>query len=193
MNCAECDDKVCYHELVDCENMGRELLERYRDPEVLAVARVAARLEGRHYMEMTRLAEVIEFARLMGYGHLGLAFCIGLSEEAKTLNDLLKDHFEVTSVCCKVCGIEKEALELEKIRDDRDEAMCNPIAQAGVLNQAGTELNLLVGLCVGHDILFTRNCKAPVTTLVVKDRVLAHNPAGALYSRYHRRKLMASS
>jgi len=43
-----------------------------------------------------------------------------------------------------------------------------------------------VGLCVGHDMLFTRHSRAPVTTLVVKDRVLAHNPAGALYSGYYR-------
>lgn len=31
----------------------------------------------------------------------------------------------------------------------------------------------------------TKHSQAPVTTLVVKDRVLAHNPAGALYSAYY--------
>ena len=54
--------------------------------------------------------------------------------------------------------------------------------QAEILNSQGTELNIMVGLCVGHDSLFYMNSKAPVTTLVVKDRVLANNPAGALYA-----------
>ena len=33
------------------------------------------------------------------------------------------------------------------------------------------------------------NCSGPVTTLVVKDRLLAHNPLGAIYSRYWKKKL----
>ncbi len=40
-----------------------------------------------------------------------------------------------------------------------------------------------------HEAIFNSNCKGPVTCLVVKDRVLAHNPLGAVYSRYWRRKL----
>jgi uncharacterized metal-binding protein len=39
-----------------------------------------------------------------------------------------------------------------------------------------------MGLCVGHDSLFTKHSEAPVTTLVVKDRVLGHNPVSALYT-----------
>ena len=49
------------------------------------------------------------------------------------------------------------------------------------------DLNIAIGLCVGHDALFSRYSEAPVTTLVVKDRVLGHNPAAALYSNYYRR------
>ena len=63
------------------------------------------------------------------------------------------------------------------------EVICNPVGQAAILNRAGTELNLLVGLCLGHDMLFNKHSAAPVTTVIVKDRVLANNPAGALYSR----------
>jgi uncharacterized metal-binding protein len=43
-------------------------------------------------------------------------------------------------------------------------------------------LNILLGLCVGDDTLFIKHSKAPVTVLAVKDRVLAHNPLGALYT-----------
>jgi uncharacterized metal-binding protein len=68
--------------------------------------------------------------------------------------------------------------------------MCAPLCQADILNQAGTDLNVMIGLCVGHDALFARHSAAPVTTLVVKDRVLGHNPAAALYSRYWRKRLL---
>lgn len=63
--------------------------------------------------------------------------------------------------------------------------------QARILNDAGCDLNVIVGLCVGHDTLFMRHAEAPVTYLVVKDRVLAHNPAAALYTKgsYYKRLL----
>jgi len=59
--------------------------------------------------------------------------------------------------------------------------MCNPIAQAQILNEQLTDFNIVVGLCVGHDSLFFKHSEAPVTVLVAKDRVLGHNPAAALY------------
>ena len=69
--------------------------------------------------------------------------------------------------------------------------MCNPILQAKLLNRQGTDLNVLVGLCVGHDSLFYRYSQALVTTLLTKDRVLGHNPAAALYQAdgYYAKKL----
>ena len=59
--------------------------------------------------------------------------------------------------------------------------MCNPIAQAKLLNEEKTDFNIVLGLCVGHDTLFFKSSEAPVTVLAVKDRALAHNPLGALY------------
>ena len=51
------------------------------------------------------------------------------------------------------------------------------------------ELFISCGLCVGHDAIFNMNCPGPVTNLVVKDRLLGHNPLAAIYSRYWKRKL----
>jgi uncharacterized metal-binding protein len=50
-------------------------------------------------------------------------------------------------------------------------------------------MNIIVGLCVGHDMLFSKHSSAPVTTLVVKDRVTGHNPVSVLYGLnfYYRR------
>lgn len=68
--------------------------------------------------------------------------------------------------------------------------MCNPIGQAKLLNQSGTQLNILLGLCVGHDSLFLKYSEAPVTVFAVKDRVLGHNPLAAIYMAegYYKKK-----
>ena len=81
---------------------------------------------------------------------------------------------------------------MERIRPENvTEVMCNPAGQAELLNEAETDLNILCGLCVGHDAIFSMISTAPVTTLVAKDRLLAHNPLGAVYNLYTRRKLLA--
>lgn len=185
--CDACKQKVCA-EGKDCFSLSNHTLAKYNDDNI-ELARAAAKIEGRYYMEKTRLEEVILFSKEMNYKKLGIAFCIGLSEEAKILGKILKKEFEIVSVCCKICGIDKDILNLEKIVSQKAEVMCNPLAQAYFLNQARTDLNLICGLCIGHDILFTQNSQAPVSTYIVKDRVLAHNPAAFLYCRYQRKRL----
>lgn len=79
---------------------------------------------------------------------------------------------------------------LDRIHPEWDvEATCNPVGQALELARCKCDLNVAVGLCVGHDALFAAHGAAPVTTLVVKDRVLGHNPLAALYTNYGRRSL----
>jgi uncharacterized metal-binding protein len=177
----------------------RELHAAYQvyesDESTRTMARAAARVEAKGYMKWTRVEDTMEFARLMGYRRLGIASCVGLKREAAILEGILrKNGFEVDSAICKTGGIPKERLGVgdeEKVHPGRFEPMCNPIAQARLLDAAGCELNILVGLCVGHDALFTKESKAPVTTLIAKDRVLGHNPAAALYNHqsYFRKKL----
>ena len=188
MKCEKCGHHDCYGGK-DCFELRESSMSAYLDPETLALTRTATALESRYYNKLTRVEEVMRFAEEMGWSHIGIAFCIGLAEEAKVLAEVLKPQFRVTAACCKTGGIEKEELSLLKIIPERTEAMCNPVAQAIRMNEAGTDLNLIVGLCVGHDIIFTKNSRAPVTTLIVKDRVLAHNPVGALQSGYWRKKL----
>jgi uncharacterized metal-binding protein len=105
-----------------------------------------------------------------------------LADEIFRAND-----FEVHTVCCKVGSIPKESVGLEdheKVYPGTFESVCNPVAQAKLLNELGTGLNVLVGLCVGHDSLFFRYSSAPVTVLVAKDRVTGHNPVAALYTSH---------
>ncbi|MBN2109050.1 MAG: DUF1847 domain-containing protein [Deltaproteobacteria bacterium] len=193
MDCARCKTLDCYTKAKDCTGRKEEIAGLYKDREELAIMEAAAALEAEGSMMLPRVQEVILLGKKIGYRHLGLAFCAGLHREARLLQELLRPHFEITSACCKVCGITKEDFTLPKLRDNPNEVICNPLGQADILNCAGTELNLLLGLCLGHDMLFTRHSSAPVSTVIVKDRVLANNPAGALYSPYWMRMIKENS
>jgi len=157
---------------------------RYQDPETMQIARVSAIVEGEGYCKWTRVEEIVHFASKMGYRRIGIATCISMVDLAKVLSGILESHgFEVASVACKNGGVAKERIGVrdeQKIRPGGHESMCNPIAQAELLNDAGCEFNVVLGLCIGHDSLFFRHSRGLVTTLVAKDRVLAHNPIGAL-------------
>lgn len=128
----------------------------------------------------------------MGYEKLGIAFCIGLQKEASTVSEILERYgFKVSSVMCKTGSVPKTEVGVPKEYEWTSKTgyligyvTCNPIGQAMLLNKEGTDMNIIVGLCVGHDTLFTKYSEAPVTTLIAKDRVTAHNPAAALYTSY---------
>ena len=168
----------------------------YEVPEIREFARQASIQEAECYANRgqtpyvpqpskTRIVEVCEFAHRMGYKRLGMVFCGGLTAEAAKVEEILKIHgFEVVSAVCKAGRIDKREIGIkddEKIQVSEDEAMCNPIFQAKLLNHEKTEFNIVVGLCVGHDSLFLKYAEAPCTVLVVKDRVTGHNPAAAIY------------
>ena len=188
----------------DHAELIKDAFELYKEnTEDARMAKVAARVEGLGYQptpgseamnaRWTRVEETIAFAKLMGYEKIGIATCIGLLDETNRLVAILDAQgFKTVSVCCKSGSIDKLALGLteeEKIRPDTFEPACNPVAQARLLNEAGTDLNIIIGLCVGHDILFTKHSDAPVTTMVVKDRVTGHNPVAVLYGQnlYYKR------
>lgn len=186
------------------EEVVRESFKEYRgDSEDAKIAFVAARVEGLCYKPVpgsdavnarwTRVEDTIAFAKLMGYKKIGMATCIGLLDETERLSKILTAQgLEPVSVCCKAGSIDKLELglaESDKVRPGTFEPACNPIAQAEICNRMGTDMNIIVGLCVGHDMLFNRHSKAPVTTLIVKDRVTGHNPIAVLYGQnfYYKR------
>lgn len=151
----------------------------------------AARKEGKIIPIRPRIREIAEFAKKIGAKRIGMAFCSGLGDEASRAAAILESHdLEIVSVICSCGGIDKEEVGIPsdyKIRSPENfESTCNPILQAELLNRSGTAFNILVGLCVGHDMLFTKHATAPVTTLIVKDRFTGHNPVISLYTRYHK-------
>ncbi len=179
-------------------NFYSDVIERalrlYNDEYIRRIHVAASLVEKEGYCIWPRIREIAEFARKAGFRKLGIVFCIGLSNEARMVAEYLsKWGFEVYTLCCKCGSVDKTWIGLsenDKLRPGSHEAMCNPIVQAEILNEIGTDLNIVVGLCVGHDSLFMKFSKAPVTYLIVKDRVTGHNPAVALYAQhYFRRRL----
>lgn len=206
IDCSTCRKQACWSDAPDtgpsyCPTRTRRgaiesALNLYKeDPEIRKMAIAAARTEGRSYMKWTRVEDTIDFAHNMGYKKLGIATCIGMMVEDRILREILVAHgFDVVNVCCKCGAIPKEEIGLldqEKAKPGTFEPICNPIAQAVILDEAETDLNILLGLCVGHDTLFTMHSKAPVTTLVAKDRITGHNPNAVLHgtSFYYKRLL----
>lgn len=201
--CASCGKLTCRSGGEDypknCPTLEEGKLEdikkEYVDELDRKIAYNAALVEKEGYGRLTRVEETIMFFKKMEITNVGLAFCVGLKEEASILQKILVSHgFTVNSLMCKSGSISKEFLGLEKkdfIRPQTREVMCNPIGQAEFLNSQKTEYNIVLGLCVGHDSLFIKYSEAPVTVMVVKDRVLCHNPVGALYQadKYYKTKL----
>jgi uncharacterized metal-binding protein len=188
--CAACKTRACAGGK-DCFDDAARHRALYDDPQIARLHQAASSVEARYYCKEPRIREIMLLAREAGFRKLGLAFCIGLASEAEIIAEILSQEFEVVSACCKSCGIDKKSLGLKQIDPDKErETMCNPAGQATILDEAGSELNILCGLCVGHDAIFTMTSRAPVTTLIAKDRVLAHNPIGAIYSPYIRRTLL---
>ncbi|MDR3567949.1 MAG: DUF1847 domain-containing protein [Syntrophobacteraceae bacterium] len=208
MNCVKCKvvDKLCRkpdgHGPEFCPTKKKtdiieESLQEYDKAENREFARLASVQEGQCYANRdskpyimepvkTRIVEVIEFSQKMGYKLLGIAFCGGVTREAGALTEIFEKHgFEVVGVSCKVGGVPKERIgikEEEKINIGEHEPMCNPIAQAMLLNDAGVDLNIMLCLCVGHDSLFLKYVKGPTTIMAVKDRVTGHNPLAPVYT-----------
>jgi uncharacterized metal-binding protein len=134
-----------------------------------------------------RIRETVEFAARMGYKRLGLAFCAGLTREAEVVQQIFQTNgFEVVSAICKSGRVPKSSLGLgqsEHIDTQAgEETMCHPVLQAYLLNHFRTELNILLGLCVGHDSLLLQHAQAPCTVLAAKDRLLGHAPLTAIYT-----------
>jgi uncharacterized metal-binding protein len=215
INCAKCSSVVCMSGRGDkappnCPTRLRPdviegATERCLSPEFATFAREASRQEGAGYARLahapsvpspikSRLEEIMEFSERMGYKRLGVAFCVGAKDEAEMLVSILEGRgFEVVSICCKCGMVAKEKLGIEQEEqihpENEFEAMCHPIAQAQILNDARTDFNIVLCLCVGHDSLFLKHSEAPCTVLAAKDRLLGHSPLAALYlsKSYYRR------
>lgn len=200
MSCADCAVVNCdvqnkeYPKFCLTTNMDDEIkacaLQAYDEDNNRQIMQTAARVEYDGYLQWCRVQEIIEFALRMGFYRIGIASCVGLISETRTMAAILRSHgFETFGIACKAGAVLKTDMGIDPTCCEIGVNSCNPILQAKILNKEKTDMNIVIGLCVGHDSLFYKYSDALVTTLVTKDRVLGHNPAVALYtanSYYHK-------
>lgn len=164
------------------EEVLADAMKLYEEEENRRSMIAAGEIEHDFYGQFTRVEEIMAYAKKMGFQKIGIATCVGLIAESRTLASILRyNGFEVYGIACKA-GVQKKVdVGIPERCNSIGPNMCNPILQAKLLNEAKTELNVVMGLCVGHDSLFYKYSDALVTTLVAKDRVTGHNPVAALY------------
>lgn len=182
MNCTTCNDKVCRKSQVSC---AREIFDKievighYQDQSINQIVKAAAELvDGGRAGTLSRIEEIIEYAKLMKYQKIGIAYCYGMEQYAKAVENLLTDEwFDVSAVSCSVGGLMQS-----EVNDSNciHKVSCNPLGQAEQLNAEEIDLTLVIGICLGHDILLNRNLKMDFTTFVVKDRKFNHAPLGGI-------------
>jgi uncharacterized metal-binding protein len=186
IDCLNCEDRICLRgdECYLCSMCSKSDLSAERLRILLSVANVSRGHEG----ELCRLAELVSFCLTMKYERVGIAFCIDLLKQAEIVAGILRRFVKVLPVCCQVRSGHEKIASMENRTDTvsiqpSGRIPCNPVAQAEILNRAGTDLNVILGLSIGADCLFIQMSKAPVTTLFVKDKSAEDNPICIAYSK----------
>ena len=198
MDCSNCPSQVCQVRQKDdlpdfCPMLDSQLIKKGVDEYKLgdnekfyadSLISMGQSAGGR----MPRIIEAVNFCRIRGYKKIGVAYCSGMLKFGRAVTDVFKSYgFEVVSCGCKTGGFGPEELVDESLLNGfgkrnpppaksesaarKPRAMCNPIGQAILLNNEGTDFNVIAGLCVGHDSLFIKYSNAPCTTVVLKDRL----------------------
>ena len=190
LDCLSCRDRLCLRgeECPLVSQLGLGTL--YCEKDILQIFEATLDIACEKERTLCRLSELVYFCLEMRYERIGIAYCQDLQEPAEILTRVLKRFFKVYPVCCKIGGkdindpFDSQAVDTSNSVHKKQIA-CNPLGQAKALNKLRTDLNVIVGICMGADCVFTKASEAPVTTLFVKDRSLANNPIGALYSDYY--------
>ena len=183
MNCTQCDSKVCRtgnscsKEKFDIENIQ----EQFHSPDNQRIIQAAAQLvDDGKAGTLSRLEEIIEFIKLMQYQKIGLAYCYGMESDALIVHEIFKkEGIKMQTVSCSVGGVLQNAINQKSCIH---KVSCNPIGQANQLNSEKVDFVIIMGICLGHDILLQRNLKVDFTTFIVKDRVNKNNPSISIHS-----------
>lgn len=158
--------------------MDRQL-DAYHEMETQRVIEAAAKLvDGGRAGTLSRIQELVEFSRTMGYEKIGIAYCYGMEEIASTVRNIFRSEgLDAFGVSCTVGALRQDQVNLQS---NLPGVSCSPLNQAAQLREQGARLAVVIGLCVGHDILFNRAFPGDLTTLVVKDRSHAHDPVAGI-------------
>lgn len=178
MDCTKCALKGC-RKSEPCSDRSSKYIKDYLDSKKQPYVKAASELiDGGRAGTLNRLEEIVEFVKIRDYKRIGVAYCYGLEKEAIMLRKyLVLNDIKPIMISCTVDGIKESQIDPSK---SNNIVSCNPIGQADLLNSSNVDFAILMGLCLGHDILLQKNLNMDFTTFIVKDRVLRHNPLLAL-------------
>lgn len=182
MECVSCGDRTCIMDCSSCSKEGfnkAETIEMYKARTESNIVNAAALLVDNGMAgTLGRIDEIIAFSKTMGYSKIGLAYCYGMSQQAKAVSTIFETAgLKTASVSCSVGGLMQSEVNANSLIH---KVSCNPIGQALQLNTEKVDLTVIMGICLGHDILLQRHLNMDFTTLVVKDRLHRHNPLNAI-------------
>jgi uncharacterized metal-binding protein len=181
MDCTQCVTKTC-RTTASCgaERFDADqLISQYAEPVSQQIVAAAASLvDDGKAGTLSRIQEIIAFVKTMKYQKVGLAYCYGMEGEARAMRAVFRNAgIRLHTVSCTIGGLPQSVVNSSSCNLH---VSCNPLGQAHQLNAEGTDFVVLMGICLGHDVLLQRNLSADFTTVVVKDRVYAHQPLAAL-------------
>ncbi|MFW5851638.1 MAG: DUF1847 domain-containing protein [Bacteroidota bacterium] len=177
MDCTRCTTKQCQN-LTECTSLKVDavgIASEYLSDDNQKIVQSAAKLvDNGRGGTLGRIEELAEFCTHMNFKKVGIAYCWGLENLATQLATYLREQgLRAIPVRCTTGGISQaETNSTSTIKS----VSCNPLTQAEQLNTEHVDIAVTLGLCMGHDILFQQQCKAPVTNILVKDRVYNHAP-----------------
>ncbi len=178
MNCIDCNDKICRKQQNSCERESfdkTETIEQYQESSNCEIIKAAAHLvDNGKAGKLSRFQEIIEFSKSMNYKKIGLAYCYGMERQAIAIQKIFSENeLTILPISCSVGGLKQSEVNVASCIH---KVSCNPLGQAQQLNDENVDFTLVMGICLGHDILLQRNLKMDFTTIVVKDRVHNHSP-----------------
>jgi len=183
LDCTACTNKYCR----DGESCGIETFDNIRikneyhqQSNQRIIQSAAILVDTGRAGSLSRIREIIEFIHLMEYKKVGLAYCYGMEDTARNFKNLLRENnIRTAAVSCTVGGINQDEVNSQSCIH---KVSCNPLGQAAQLNSEGVDFVLVLGICLGHDIILQRNLKTDFTNVIVKDRVYNNNPIEELRS-----------
>ena len=127
----------------------------------------------------SRVEHIVDFCRSLGVNTMGVASCLRYLKEAHFLRQLFMEQGWGAHVAiCKFGGFKTPDVAVQK---DTDWIVCNPLGQALLLNDLGCEVNVTLGLCMGHEMIFNHYSEGLVTNLVVKEKISQEHSLDTLH------------
>ena len=132
--------------------------EEFFEPENSKIHLATAMVNKQGGFEWTRVQQCIEFAKEMQATKVGLAVCIACIREGRAMANLMEAAgLDVVTVGCMIGAATPQETGIPDELVTGLGIACNPLAQAKIMNEEGTQLNFIYGLCVGHDTLFIQH------------------------------------